>query len=119
MKDLTMGLWLLLDLSNQVICFFNPDMTFGNLTVSQAQAIDISWNLFIDRGLQGLIRFTSYQTVTRSFTRIVEIISISYKLFEEDDLCFVNRSDAVSPNVILQAVSQSDPNAVLLSFGSP
>jgi hypothetical protein len=62
--------------------FLSPDVTFGNLTVSQARAIDISWNLFMGRGLQGLIGFASYQTATRSFIRIVEATPVSYDLFK-------------------------------------
>lgn len=60
---------------------FAPDFTFGNLTISGARAIDLSWNLFVDRGLQFSVGWASYQVVTGVLLCITEKVPVSYEVF--------------------------------------
>jgi hypothetical protein len=60
---------------------FAPDFTFGNFTIAQARAIDLSWNLFMGRGLQAIVGFASYRIVTGGLLRIAESNPMSYEVF--------------------------------------
>jgi hypothetical protein len=59
---------------------FAPDITFGNLTISEAKTIDISWNLFMGHRFQSFVGVVSYQVVTGALLRMAETTLVECKL---------------------------------------
>lgn len=58
-----------------------PNLTFGNLTITQARAIDVGWNLVVGRGGQGILGFASYRASAAALVRIAERTPVSYDVF--------------------------------------
>jgi hypothetical protein len=58
-----------------------PDLTFGSLTVTEARAIDLSWNLIMGRCLPFSMAIIFYKVATGALTRIAERAPVSYRLF--------------------------------------
>jgi len=64
-----------------IAAIFAPDITFGNLCISGARAIDLTWNLVVGRGLQASVALISYQKVTGALLRMAETTPIPYDVF--------------------------------------
>jgi hypothetical protein len=78
-----------------------PDIVFGNLTITQVRAIDLTWNLAAGRGLQGLIGLTTYKVANAALLRLAETVPLSYRAFEVVSISRLSLS-AVGP--LAQAV---------------
>lgn len=60
---------------------FALDDTSGNMTLSEARTVDISFNLIAGRGLQATLGFVSYRVITDILMRIMELTPVSFELF--------------------------------------
>ncbi|KAI0886904.1 uncharacterized protein GGS22DRAFT_118950 [Annulohypoxylon maeteangense] len=61
--------------------FFEINLGVGNLTFTQAKAIDISWDIVIGRGGQALLAFTSWRVFADYVTTSMEFAPITYAIF--------------------------------------
>jgi hypothetical protein len=58
-----------------------PDTLFGNLTVTEARAIDLSWNLTMGRLVPFLMALVFFKVATVALVRIAESTGVTYELF--------------------------------------
>jgi hypothetical protein len=72
-----------------------PDMAFGNFTITDARAIDVSWNLVVGRGLQAIMAVVTYYVACTALLRIAEMVPVSYELFATTTLSSFSMSALV------------------------
>ena len=56
--------------------------TLETFTITEARAVDLTWNLVVGRGLQTLIGFVSYRVACYGLLRVAETVPVSYDLFQ-------------------------------------
>ncbi|KAF2684794.1 hypothetical protein K458DRAFT_431090 [Lentithecium fluviatile CBS 122367] len=73
------------DLHSQKIlrieALFVLDYTFGTLPFSLAKTIDVAWDLFVGRGAQLIVAWTSYVIFSTAVLRVIERHPTSYRNF--------------------------------------
>jgi hypothetical protein len=62
--------------------YLAPTLTFGNFTITEVRAIDLTWNLVAGRGLQGGLALVTYQVANAALLRMAEAVPVSYRTFE-------------------------------------
>lgn len=59
-----------------------PNVVFGNFTITQARAIDLTWNLGAGRGIQAIMASMTYKVANAALLRLAEAAPLSYRTFE-------------------------------------
>ncbi|KAF2621982.1 hypothetical protein BU25DRAFT_219774 [Macroventuria anomochaeta] len=61
--------------------FFQITLGSGNLTFTQAKAIDVIWDIVIGRGGQGLLAYLSWQTFIRYVSTSMEVQPVTFNTY--------------------------------------
>lgn len=61
--------------------FLAPDAAFGKMTVTQARAIDLTWNLVMGRLMPFVMALVSFEVTTLALMSVMEKQGVTYELF--------------------------------------
>jgi hypothetical protein len=61
--------------------FFTPNLSFGSMTFTQVNVIDIAWDLIVGRGGQMLLTWVSYRVFKEWLVWYMEENMANYKFY--------------------------------------
>ena len=78
---------------------FQITLTWGNLTFSQAKALDVVWDIVVGRGGQAILLYVAFNVFTMTLSRTMETDPVSYGTFES--MAFTSPT-FVSPFILIR-----------------